>query len=67
MSMLLFVHWRHFQKKICQSEKARGLSPKAIKEGKGDRPPGVRRNEGKFDFLVLVVKFGFEGEVTTAF
>ena len=27
----------------------------------------MRRNEGKFDFLALVVKFGFDGEVTTAF
>jgi hypothetical protein len=36
-------------------------------EGKGDYPPCVRRNEGKFDFLALVVKFGFEGEVATAF
>ena len=25
-------------------------------EGKGDCPPGVRRNEGKFDFWALVVK-----------
>ena len=34
---------------------------------RGDCPPGVRRNEGKFDFLALVLKFGFRGGVTTAF
>ena len=27
----------------------------------------MKENEGKFDFLALVVKFGFDGEVTTAF
>jgi hypothetical protein len=27
----------------------------------------VKENEGKFDFLELLVKFGFEGESTTAF
>ena len=27
----------------------------------------VKENEGKFDFLALLVKFGFEGELTTAF
>ena len=27
----------------------------------------MRENEGKFGFLALVLKFGFEGEVTTAF
>ena len=27
----------------------------------------MKENEGKFDFLALVLKFGFEGEVTTAF
>ena len=27
----------------------------------------MKENEGKFDFLALVVKSGFEGEVTTAF
>ena len=27
----------------------------------------MKENEGKFDFWALVVKFGFEGEVTTAF
>ena len=27
----------------------------------------MRRNEGELDFLALVVKFGFEGEVTAAF
>ena len=27
----------------------------------------MKENEGKLDFLALVVKFGFEGEVTTAF
>ena len=26
-----------------------------------------KENEGRFDFLALVVKFGFWGEVTTAF
>ena len=30
-------------------------------------PPGVRRNEGEFGFWALVLKIGFEGEVTTAF
>ena len=34
---------------------------------RGDCPPGVRRNEGKFDFLALVLKFGFEGEGTFTF
>lgn len=24
----------------------------------------MKENEGKFDFLAVVVKFGFEGEVT---
>mgnify|MGYP003467820417 CR=1 FL=1 len=27
----------------------------------------MKENEGKFDLLALVVKFGFRGEVTTAF
>ena len=27
----------------------------------------MKDNEGKFDFLALVLKFGFYGEVTTAF
>ena len=27
----------------------------------------MKENEGKLDFLALVVKFGVEGEVTTAF
>ncbi len=27
----------------------------------------MKENEGEFDFWALVVKFGFEGEVTTAF
>ena len=27
----------------------------------------MKENEGKFGFLALGVKFGFEGEVTTAF
>ena len=27
----------------------------------------MKENEWKFDFLALLVKFGFEGEVTTAF
>ena len=27
----------------------------------------MKENEGMFDFLALVLKFGFEGEVTTAF
>ena len=27
----------------------------------------MRRNEGKLDFLALVVKFGFEGEGTFTF
>ena len=27
----------------------------------------MKENEGKFDLLALVVKFRFEGEVTTAF
>ena len=27
----------------------------------------MKENEGKFDFLALVVKFGFEGEVTFTF
>ena len=29
--------------------------------------PGVRRNEGKLDFMALVLKFEFEGEVTFTF
>ena len=27
----------------------------------------MKENEGKFDFLALVLKFGFVGEITTAF
>ena len=27
----------------------------------------MKENEGEFDFLALVLKFGFEGVVTTAF
>ena len=27
----------------------------------------MKENEGKFDFLVLLVKFGLEGEVATVF
>ena len=27
----------------------------------------MKENEGKFDFLALLVKFGLEGDVTTAF